>query len=199
MASAHGTFAASTLNKITMRKTILIYGLIAGAIVSTIMVTSMHIYKNNPDIEPSMLVGYASMLVAFIMIFVGIKNYRDQSLNGAITFGKAFKMGLWIMLIASTMYVITWLIYYYCFNPDYMEKFGEKILSNLAREGASAAKIAEQKAQIKMWSDMYKSPIMLVLITYSEIVPLGLVVTLFSALILKRKPDGENNQTIIAS
>jgi len=175
-----------------MRKTILIYGLVSGAIVSTIMIASIQIYNSNPNFEPSMLIGYASMLIAFIMIFVGVKNYRDQSLGGTITFGKAFKMGLLIMLIASTIYVITWLIYYYGFNPEYMEKFSAKVIDNLAKEGASAAAIAEQKAQMKMWSEMYQNPFFVILLTYSEIVPVGLLVTLFSALVLKRKP--ENSQ-----
>lgn len=181
-----------------MRKTILTYGLIAGAIVSTIMITSIVIYNSNPDFQPSMLVGYASMLVAFTMIFVGVKNYRDQFLGGAISFGKAFKMGLWIALVASTMYVIAWLVYYYCFNPQYIEKSTKMMLNNLAKEGASAAKIAEQKSQMQMWSDLYKNPVYVVLLTYSEILPVGFLVSLFTALILKRKPAGENNSASMA-
>jgi hypothetical protein len=172
-----------------MKKTILTYGLIGGFIVSVIMVISFRIYANNPDQEPGMLVGYASMIAAFSMIFVGIKNYRDKFLDGYITFGKAFKMGLWIALIASTMYVVTWLIYYYFFIPDFMEKYSQMMINNLTKEGASAVKIAAKTQEMKMYAEMYKNPLFVVLLTYSEVFPVGLVIALITAAILKRKPN----------
>ena len=131
-----------------MKKTILTYGLIGGLIVSTVMVISFQVYRNTNS-EPGMLVGYTSMIVAFSMIFVGIKNYRDKFSDGMITFGKAFKMGLLIALIASTFYVVTWLIYYYCFAPDFMEKYTATMLRNLTKEGASAATIAAKTEEMK--------------------------------------------------
>jgi amino acid transporter len=180
-----------------MRKTIFTYGLIAGAIVATIMVISMRIYADNSNFEHSMLVGYASMIVAFSMIFVGIKNYRDKFQSGTITFGKAFKMGLWIALIAATMYVVTWLIYYYCFAPDFMKKYSQMVLENLNKEGATAAEIAKQTEEMKMYGEMYKNPLFVILLTYMEVFPVGLVIAAISALILKRKPDLANNQPMM--
>jgi hypothetical protein len=174
-----------------MRKTILTYGLIGGFIVSTVMVISFRIYNNNPDYEPGMLVGYASMIAAFSMIFVGIKNYRDTFQDGFITFGKAFRMGLWIALIASTMYVVTWLIYYYFFVPDFMEKYSRMTLENLTKHGATATEIAAKTEEMKMYSDMYKNPLFVVLMTYAEVFPVGLVIALVTAAILKRKPKTE--------
>jgi len=176
-----------------MKKTILTYGLIGGFIVSTIMVISFRMYHNNPDMQPSMLVGYASMIAAFSLIFVGIKNYRDKFLDGTITFGKAFKMGLWIALIASTMYVVTWLIYYYCFIPDFMEKFSQSAIDNLTKHGATATEIAAKKEEMKMYCEMYKNPVFVVLLTYSEVFPVGLLIALTTALILRRKPKLEHN------
>src|ERR1017187_9822075 len=70
-----------------------------------------------------MLIGYASMLVALSLVFVGIRNYRDKYNNGVISFGKAFKIGIMIVLIASTIYVVAWLIDYFFFIPDFMEKY----------------------------------------------------------------------------
>jgi magnesium-transporting ATPase (P-type) len=172
-----------------MRKTILTYGLIGGFIVSTVMVISFRMYDNNTNYEPGMLVGYASMVAAFSMIFVGIKNYRDKFLDGYITFGKAFKMGLWIALIASTMYVITWLIYYYFFIPDFMEKYSQMALNNLTKHGATATEIAAKTEEMKMYAEMYKNPLFVILLTYSEVFPIGLVIALITAAILKRKPN----------
>src|SRR5215210_668865 len=97
-----------TSNNIKMKKNILIYGLIAGVIVSVLMLLSMNYISHcegNVDYTTSMVIGYASMLLAFSLVFVGIRNYRDKYNGGVISFGKAFKIGILIVLIASTMYV----------------------------------------------------------------------------------------------
>ena len=96
-----------------MKKNIVIYGLIAGAIVSILMLSTVNYLSHcegNVNYDTSMLIGYASMLIAFSLVFVGIRNYRDKFNEGIISFGKAFKIGTMIVLIASTIYVIAWLI-----------------------------------------------------------------------------------------
>src|SRR5947208_10974441 len=109
-----------------MKKNIIIYGLIAGIIVAFLMLFTINTIshcKGNTDYDSSMLIGYASMLIAFSLVFVGIRNYRNKYNGGVITFGKAFKIGTMIVLIASTIYVVACLIAYYYFVPDYLEKY----------------------------------------------------------------------------
>ncbi|RYF88663.1 MAG: DUF4199 domain-containing protein, partial [Chitinophagaceae bacterium] len=103
-----------------MNKTILTYGALSGLIVSAFMMTSITMCYRSGNFEGSMLVGYASMVLAFSLIFVGIKKLRDKDLGGKITFGKAFKYGLFISLVASTIYVIAWAVNYNMFMPDFM-------------------------------------------------------------------------------
>ena len=173
-----------------MTKNILVYGLIAGAIVSTLMLLSINYYsfcQGNVDYNTSMLIGYASMLLAFSLIFIGIKNYRDKYNGGIISFGKAFKIGILIALIASTMYVVSWLIAYYFFMPDFMEKMSDTMLDQLREGGASQAEIDQQAKEMAEFSVMYKNPFFNALMTYMEILPVGIVVTLISCFILKRK------------
>jgi hypothetical protein len=105
-----------------MKKTVLTYGLIAGLIVSVIMLGSMPFMKNIDGIW-GMVIGYTSQIIAFAFIFVAVKTYREKEGNGTITFGKAFQIGLYISLIASTMYVISWMIEFHYFLPDFMERF----------------------------------------------------------------------------
>src|SRR4051812_39469022 len=117
-----------------MKKNIIIYGLIAGLLVSIIMLAGMNYLshcKGNVDYETSMLVGYASMLLAFSLVYVGIRNYRDKYNGGTVSFGKAFKIGILIVLIASTIYVIAWLIDYFFFIPDFMDKYSAHMLDKL--------------------------------------------------------------------
>ena len=85
------------------------------------------------------------------------------------------------------MYVVGWLLDYYLFVPDFMDKYTEHVLINAEREGATAAELTAKANEMAEYKEMYKSPIMVILITYSEVLPIGLVVTLISSLILKKK------------
>ena len=172
-----------------MQKNVIVFGLIAGLIVCAVMVYSTAMCYSNADFDSSMVLGYASMLVAFAFIFVGIVNVRDRYNNGVISFGKAFQIGLGITLIASSLYVVVWLVDYYLFVPDFMEKYTAHVLQETQAKGASQAELKEQVAQMKSYQEMYKNPLFVVLITYAEILPVGLLVSLISALILKRKAN----------
>ena len=171
-----------------MKKNVIVFGLIAGAIVSTLMIIGMARGIETMNWDYGMAIGYTSMLIAFSFVFVGIKNYRDKYNNGAITFGKAFKTGFWISLIASTIYVVVWMIYYYGFVPDFMDKYSAYYIEKATASGATAAEIQKQSAEMEGWKEMYKNPLYVILLTYAEILPVGLVITLISALILKKKP-----------
>ena len=173
-----------------MTKNIIIYGLIAGIVVSALMLFTVNYLSHcegNVDYGTSMLIGYASMLLAFSLVYVGIRNYRDKYNAGVISFGKAFKIGIMMVLIASTIYVVAWLIYYYCFNPGFMEKYSAHELERLRASGASQAEIAKQTKEMANMVTMIKDPFFNAMMAYLEILPVGLVVTLISALILKRK------------
>lgn len=173
-----------------MKKNILIYGLISGIIVSVLMLCSMNYLSHcegNVAYDTSMLIGYASMLIAFSLVFVGIRNYRDKYNEGIITFGKAFKVGILIVLIASTMYVLAWLIDFYFFIPDFADKYSAHMLDELKASGASQMEIDKQTKEMANMAEMLKNPFFNAMMTYAEILPVGLIVTLISSLILKRK------------
>ena len=173
-----------------MKKNIIIYGLIAGIVVSILMLFTVNYISHcegNVDFDKSLLIGYASMLIAFSLVFVGIRNYRNKYNEGVISFGKAFKIGIMIVLIASTIYVVAWLIDYFFFIPDFMEKYSAHELDKLKASGASQIEIDKQTKEMANFAKMYKNPFFNAMMTYIEILPVGLIVTLISSLILKRK------------
>lgn len=174
-----------------MKKIVLVFGLIAGLIVTLWMTISIAVCYNSSSFEGNMWMGYGSMIVAFSFVFVGIKNFRDKYNGGFITFGKAFKIGLYIALIASTMYVLAWLIEYYLFIPDFMDKYTAHVITQAKNHGASIAELNEQKAKMATYTEMYKNPIMVIVLTYLEILPVGVIIALIAALILKRRPGVE--------
>ena len=170
-----------------MKKTVLTFGLIAGLIVTAMMVYSTYRISVTKDMNDSMVMGYATMIVAFSFIFVGIRNYRNKYLGGYISFGKAFKIGALITLVAGTLYVGVWLIEYYFFFPNFMELYSECVIKNAQSEGATAAVLNEKKLELATMTEWYKNPLFVILMTYLEIVPVGLIIALISALILKKK------------
>jgi|ERR1700744_406416 len=175
-----------------MKKIIIICGSIAGLIVTSMMLASISGCIGGSDFEGgigSMLLGYSSMVIAFSLIFVGVKNYRDKQNDGTISFGKALKIGLLITLVASTIYVIIWQIDYYFFIPDFYEKYSAHIIRDMKAHGATQAQIQQQMAANKTDGEMYKNPIINAMYTYLEIVPVGLIMSLLAAVILKRKPN----------
>jgi len=178
-----------------MKKNILIYGLIAGFIVSVLMISSITFLGHGDgsvDLNTSLIIGYASMLIALSLVYVGIRNYRDKYNGGVISFGKAFKTGMLIVLIASTIYAATWLVTYFFFMPDFMDKYSAQMLAELKASGASQAAIDKEAKEMASFAALYKNPFFNALMTYAEILPVGLIVTLISSLILKRKST--NNQ-----
>jgi hypothetical protein len=175
-----------------MKNSILKNGLIASALVVFFMVVTMFLWKNNSDFKPSAVYGFGGMLIAFTFIFIGIKSYRDKENNGSITFGKAFIIGFLIAFIASTFYVIAWILLYYNYIPNFMDMYSEVVVDDAKKAGESAIQIKAKLTEINIWKESYKSPVNVVLWTYVEILPLGTVVALISSLILMRKGKSVN-------
>src|SRR5678816_1802575 len=151
------TFAPAKNKK--MKKNIIIYGLIAGIVVSILMLFSVNYISHvegKVDYNTSLLIGYASMLIAFSLVYVGIRNYRYKYNGGVISFGKAFKIGTMIVLIASTIYVVAWLIDYFFFIPDFMDKYSTHVLDELKTSGASQMEIDKQAKEMADFAVKYK-------------------------------------------
>ncbi|HEY0741131.1 MAG TPA: DUF4199 domain-containing protein [Chryseosolibacter sp.] len=167
-----------------MKKIVLVYGSIAGLIVSSMFVITHS--SGKIDFDNGMFVGYASMVIAFSLIFFGVKNYRDNHLAGAITFGRAFKVGLLVTLVASVIYAVAWEFYFNLVVPDFMVEYTGHIIKKMETEGASAEEIAEARAQMKSTSELYKNPLFRFLMTLLEIVPVGFVISLICAALLRK-------------
>lgn len=164
-----------------MNKIILKNGLFGSIIVSALLVFVTMYMRANPEKEVSMLIGFTVMTLAFFFLFWGIKQQREAN-NGLISFGKAFMTGFWISLIISTIYVLVWLIILYNFFPNFAEHY-----TNMAIQKASPDEVAKVTEEMNSFKEMYKNPIMVILFTYIEILPLGIVISFISALILKKK------------
>jgi len=145
------------------------------------------------------VVGYTTMVLSFLLVFFGIRSYRDNVGNGQITFLKGFAVGLSITLISCICYVVTWEILYYNFMPDFLDKYGAHLVEKLKASGANAAAIQTQVDQLKQYKLMYKNPLLVAAMTFIEPFPVGLVITLISAGVLRRKPQAQPAQSPLAA
>ena len=169
-----------------MRKIVLTFGLIAGAILAAMMLLTIP-FMDGIGFDKSEIIGYSTMVLAFLMVFFGVKSCRDNVAGGSVTFGRAFVVGLMITLVASVCYVATWQVVYYKLAPDFTDKYVAYTVDKAKKSGASDAQIAAQKKEITEMMDMYKNPLINIGITLLEPLPVGLLFTLVSAGVLSRK------------
>lgn len=168
-----------------MKKIVLTYGLIGGLIVSVMMWLTLG--SGQHDFENGELIGYTTMVIALSTIFFGVKAYRDKHLGGTIRFGKAFVVGLYITLIASTLYVASWMVLSAYTGDDFMEQYYEHTKAELEGSDMPAEEVEAKLQELREFGEMYKNPVVKIGFTYVEILPVGLLVSLLCAAILKRK------------
>ena len=172
-----------------MKRLVIRYGLASGAILIALASVMMPLTLNGTiDFEHGELFGYSTMVLAFLMVFFGIKSYRDHVAAGTIGFGKAFQVGILITLITCAMYVIAWEIAYFNFFPDFLDQYSAHMLAKMRAAGESEAAIQKATEQMAFMARYYDNILFNSAITFLEVFPVGLIVTLVSAAILRRKP-----------
>jgi hypothetical protein len=165
-----------------MKRTILVFGLIAGGLEALFLITASLL-----NFEGGAWFGYTTMIVALSLIYVGVKNFRDKFNAGTISFAKALQIALGITLIASTIYVLVWLVELYFFIPDFMDKYAAALSQHARESGLNPETLQKRLASIEDMRIAYRNPIVVIGYTYLEIVPVGIIISLLTALLLKRK------------
>lgn len=176
------------LNHVLMKKIVLTYGLISGGIAAALMFAMALYMGNDPaNFENGEIFGYASIILSMLLVFLGVRAYREQVGGGRLTFGQGFQVGILITIISCICYVLAWQVVYRTLMPDFMEQFVDLTLNKMKKDDASAAAIAEKTAEMENFREMYKNPLFNMAITFLEPFPIGLAVTLATAGILRKK------------
>lgn len=174
-----------------MKKTVLTFGLIAGAIISVLMGGSL-LLADKIGSSHSMAVGYTIMVASFLLIYFGIRSYRDNDLAGQISFGRAFTCGILITLITCICYVAMWEVLYFNFMPHFMDGYFAAQIHKVQTSGLAPASIATQVAAIQHSAQLYQNPFINMAYTFIEPFPVGFIITLVSAAVLRRKEPRES-------
>jgi hypothetical protein len=169
-----------------MQKIVLTFGLIAGAILAAMMLLTLP-FQDQIGFDKGAIIGYTTMVLAFLMTYFGVRSYRDNVAGGRVTFGRAFSVGLLITLVATCCYVATWEVVFYKLSPDFTDKYAAYAIAQAKKSGASEAKLAETTKQMQEFKTMYANPLYNIAFTFLEPLPVGIVFTLVSAGILSRR------------
>ena len=178
-----------------MRKIVLTYGFIAGAILVVLMVIHIAL-REQIGFDRGMIVGYTTMVLAFLMVFVGVKTYRDRVCGGSISFGRAFQVGILISAIAASCYVAAWQVVYRTMWPNFGEEYSAYVMQQARARGESEDALAKRQAELDQFQRLYRNPLVNIAYTFLEPLPVALVFTLVTAAVLRRRrvaatlPDG---------
>jgi hypothetical protein len=170
----------------SMKKTVWTFGLISGGILSAMMLLTIP-FVNEIDYDRSEVIGYTTMVLAFLLVFFGIRSYRDNVAGGSVGFGRALVVGVLIVAVASVCYVATWEIIYTQLAPDFVTKMQAHMIEQVRASGASPAAVQAKVAQIQRFTEMYRNPLFNVAVTFLEPLPVGLVFAFVSAGVLSRR------------
>ncbi len=168
-----------------MKKYILTYGVISGLVIIGSIVFSLVLSNAGENMPALEWLGYLIMIVAFSVIFVGIKRYRDQELGGVIKFGTAFKLGFGITLVASIIYVIVWEINLAATDYAFIDEYVASMIESKEADGVSAVELEELTAEMDKLKVQYNQPLYRLMITFSEIFPVGLLISVIAAGLLR--------------
>jgi hypothetical protein len=172
-----------------MKKTILTFGLISGVLASILMLATLPFLNALGHGNRGMIVGYTAIVLVALLVYFGIRSYRDNLANGTITFGRGFLIGLGITLISCTLYVLTWEIVYFNFMPHMMDSYFATQIQHAQSSPGTPSQIQAKVAAIRQSQISYQNPLVNSLYTFIEPFPVDLLITLISAALLRRKPQ----------
>ena len=169
-----------------MKNTVLKFGVISGVVAAALMFTTTF-FVEQIGFDRGVYVGYTGILISMLFVYFGIRSYRDNVLGGQITFARGFNAGILITVISCLFYVGMWLIVYYTLMPDFGDKWGAYIIETARAKGASQAEIDAAIQQAKQAKTMLENPIINAAVSFTEPFPVGLLVTLISAAVLRKQ------------
>jgi hypothetical protein len=172
-----------------MRKIVLTFGLIAGAVLSAMMLVTLPLHDRIGN-DAALLVGYTTMVAASLLIYFGVRRYRDTVGGGRVSFGRALVVGALIGAVSGACYTATWEAIYFGagMGRDYIAKYQAAELEKTRAGGATAAQLEAKRAEMARFAEMYKNPVVNAAMTFLEPLPVTVVIALISAGVLSRRP-----------
>jgi hypothetical protein len=172
-----------------MKKIVLTYGLISGAISIALMMVVTMPSVDRIGFGRAEILGYTTIVLSLLLVYAGVRSYRDNVAGGAITFKRAFGVGLLITVISCCCYVVTWEILFFNLSSmqQFMDNYAAYIVDQAKASGASPEEIQARVQEMGRFKELYKNPLFNAAMTFTEPFPVGLIISLISAAILRKK------------
>lgn len=181
-----------------MKKTVLTFGLIAGALLSAMMLLTLPFHERI-GFDAAEVIGYTTLVLASLLVFFGVRSYRENVAGGQLTFGTGLRVGLLITLVSSVCYVATWQLVYYRLAPGFADTYAAHYLERQRASGATPEELEATARQIEQFKDLYRNPLFNIAITFLEPLPIGVLASLITAGVLRRRPDSGLRATTAAN
>ena len=171
-----------------MKNDVLKYGLLSGLVLAITMALTVP-FEHRLGARYGMVVGYTTMVLSFLIVFVGVKHYRDTVCAGTITFGRAFAAGALMMLISCACYVAMWELLHATVERNFAHDYAAGMIKRAQNSGLQGAALEARIAEAHQFEATYANPLYRMTMTLLEPLPVGLVMSLVTAGILRRRPD----------
>lgn len=169
-----------------MKRTVLTYGLISGAVAILLMLATLP-FINAHNLGKADLLGYSSMVLSALVVFFGIRSFRETAGAGRITFGRGLAVGLLITLVSCACQAVAFEIVYFKLVPDFGEKFSACMIERVRASGGTVEQIDQTTKQAEVLKGLYDNPLTNAALTFATSLPIGLVVSAISAAILRKR------------
>jgi len=169
-----------------MKRTVLIFGLISGVMSSVMMLLTVP-FLDRIGFDHGEIFGYSAIVLSFLLVFFGVRSYRDNVAGGALTFGRALAVGLLISLISCAFYVATWELIYYKLAPGFLDKYTAHVIEKARAGGAPPEQLQATAVRMEEFKKLYQNPLVNIAFTFLEPFPIGFLVSLISAGVLRRR------------
>ncbi len=168
-----------------MKKTIIRYGLISSVVLIVLFLIEWAIF-NNKNYAAQEVMGYASMIIAMLFVFFGIKHYRDKENGGLLSFGQGMKVGVLIVLIPALVYGLFDVLYILVLNPGFMNDYFNYYLAEMQKT-MTAQEFEKARASMESQKAMFSKPVVNFMVMFLTVFVIGMIVTVISSLILRRR------------
>lgn len=170
----------------SMKRTVLTWGLISGGVSAALLLATIP-FADAIGFDKGEILGYTTMVASAVIVFFGVRSYRETVSGGKLSFGRGFTVGLLIAIVSCVCYVAAWEVAYFKFMPDFADKYAAYEMTKARAAGASPAKLAEKARQVQDFRKLYDNPWINAAITFTEPLPIFLGATLISAAALRKR------------
>lgn len=171
-----------------MKKTVLLFGLLSAAVAIAMMLATVPLL-DAWGYQKTDLLGYGSMVLSALLVFFGIRYYRERAVEGRLGFGRAFAVGLLITLVSSLCQVAAFQLVYFRLVPEFGDRFAACMVERAEDAGATPEEIAETAEKAETLKRLYDNSWGNAALTFVQPLPLGIVAAGLSAFVLRRRPD----------